>query len=98
LTCLLISGKRHTFRFPAGATIRQTKQQIYQEWPKEWESDKPDSPGFLRLLYLGKVLEDPRGLADYQLLPARKPTIVHLTIKMVEDPDVPGKQPPSLLL
>ncbi|KAJ1926124.1 hypothetical protein IWQ60_004059 [Tieghemiomyces parasiticus] len=35
LKCLLVSGNRHVFTFPATTTVQQAKKQIFQEWPKD---------------------------------------------------------------
>ncbi|KAJ1653880.1 hypothetical protein IWQ61_006089 [Dispira simplex] len=87
LTCLMVSGNRHTFQFPPNATIKEVKLQIFDEWPKDWEGERPASPGFLRLVYLGKFLSDVTTLPENKLVPG-KPIIVHLIIKMVEDSDL----------
>ncbi|KAJ1914712.1 hypothetical protein IWQ60_008707 [Tieghemiomyces parasiticus] len=84
LKCLLVSGNRHVFTFPATTTVQQAKKQIFQEWPKE----KPESPGNLRLLYLGKFLLDNTLLVDNRLVPGQTST-VHLTVKAVAGPEVP---------
>ncbi|KAJ1970496.1 hypothetical protein H4R35_005830 [Dimargaris xerosporica] len=84
LTCLLVSGKRHTFTFAPTLSIGQVKQQVFDQWPN---GERPASAHLLRLVYLGRFLDDTSTLADNKLLPG-KPTIVHLVIKVV-----PGNDP-----
>ncbi|KAJ1985185.1 hypothetical protein H4R34_000143 [Dimargaris verticillata] len=86
LTCLLVSGKRHTFTFAPTLSIGQAKQQVFDQWPKEWEGERPASAHLLRLVYLGRFLDDASTLADNKLLPG-KPTIVHLVIKVIPGTD-----------
>ncbi|KAF9896065.1 Ubiquitin-like protein 3 [Lobosporangium transversale] len=83
LTLLLVSGSRSTFMFRGGDTIETVKNKVYENWPKEWQEEKPASPQSLKILYLGKFLADNSTLESNKIQPGAT-TIVHLTIKALE--------------
>lgn len=58
LTLLLVSGRRRILAFQKDVTILRAKELIWNTWPQEWKNEQPPSPGFLRLLYLGKIWPD----------------------------------------
>lgn len=58
LTFLLISGKRRTMSFAASTTIGRVKELVWNSWPVEWSDEQPPAPNYLRILYLGKMLQD----------------------------------------
>ena len=73
ITLLLTSGARHPFKLdnkylakrnvvvedndPFNLSVYELKELILREWREEWEV-KPASPGFIRLISFGKLLED----------------------------------------
>ncbi|KAF9358532.1 Ubiquitin-like protein 3 [Mortierella sp. NVP85] len=83
LTLLLVSGSRTTFTFQANATIEHVKNKVFENWPKEWQDERPASPQSLKILYLGKFLSDGSTLDSNKIQPGAT-TIVHLTIKAPE--------------
>ncbi|KAF9148282.1 Ubiquitin-like protein 3 [Mortierella sp. AD010] len=83
LTLLLVSGSRATFEFNGTETIQAVKNKVYENWPKEWQEEKPASPQSLKILYLGKFLADASSLESNKIQPGTT-TIVHLTIKAPE--------------
>ncbi|KAI8053723.1 ubiquitin-related domain-containing protein [Syncephalis plumigaleata] len=80
LTCLLVNGERHTFHFTPEASIQLAKQHIHEHWPKEWTEPRPDDIDSLKLLYLGRFLDDENTLTDNSMA-ANRSYIVHLTIR-----------------
>ncbi|KAF9182317.1 Ubiquitin-like protein 3 [Haplosporangium sp. Z 767] len=83
LTLLLVSGSRTTFSFQGTETIEGVKSKVFENWPKEWQEEKPASPQSLKILYLGKFLADASTLESNKIQPGTT-TIVHLTIKAPE--------------
>ncbi|KAF5349116.1 hypothetical protein D9756_009457 [Leucocoprinus leucothites] len=86
LTFLLVSGKRRTMSFEPETTIGRVKELIWNAWPTEWKEDRPPAPSYLRVLYLGRMLQDDETLTKLKIplsLPATpQPTIVHLSIRL----------------
>ncbi|KAK7457867.1 hypothetical protein VKT23_010211 [Stygiomarasmius scandens] len=59
LTFLLITGARRSMSFDPETTVGRVKELIWGGWPEEFPaSDKPPTPSYLRLLHLGKILQD----------------------------------------
>jgi len=58
LTFLLISGRRRTMTFPSSATVGRVKELVWNSWPSDWADVRPPAPNYLRILYLGKMLQD----------------------------------------
>ncbi|GAA5865889.1 hypothetical protein JCM1840_006288 [Sporobolomyces johnsonii] len=86
LVLLLVSGKRRKWVVGSEETVREVRERVWSEWPEEWRSteDAPPTAKALRLLYLGRFLEDSASLSSYGLKPlsdAEGPTIVHLHIR-----------------
>ncbi|KAL9710017.1 hypothetical protein Ac2012v2_007079 [Leucoagaricus gongylophorus] len=85
LTFLLVSGKKRTMSFEQDTTIGRVKELIWNAWPSEWKEDRPPAPSFLRIVYLGKMLQDDEILTKLRILPCLpavpQPTIVHLSIR-----------------
>ena len=42
---------------PYNMSVYQLKELIWREWKDEWE-DRPTSPAYIRLIYLGQMLDD----------------------------------------
>ncbi|KAF8324510.1 ubiquitin-related domain-containing protein [Amanita rubescens] len=87
ITFLLVTGRRRTMSFEPGTTIGRVKELVWNTWPEdnEWKSERPPAPSYLRLLYLGKMLQDDDTLTKLKL-PASNTTspqgtIVHLSIR-----------------
>ncbi|CAG8600423.1 4482_t:CDS:2 [Ambispora leptoticha] len=80
LTLLLVSGKRHTFEFEPNDTIGNVKKRVFEEWPKEWSDEIPAAATNLKIVYLGRFLEDVSTLETNKIY-AGQTTIAHLTIK-----------------
>ncbi|KAF9446024.1 hypothetical protein P691DRAFT_674456 [Macrolepiota fuliginosa MF-IS2] len=64
LTFLLVSGKRRTMPFEPETTIGRVKELIWNAWPNDWQSERPPAPSYLRVLYLGKMLQDDETLTS----------------------------------
>lgn len=78
---LLTNGARHPFRLDAGylkkrnanvqnddpynLSVYKLKELILRDWRDEWEQ-KPSSPGAIRLISFGKLLEDKSALKGKQ--------------------------------
>ncbi|KAJ7283207.1 ubiquitin-related domain-containing protein [Mycena rebaudengoi] len=88
LTFLLVSGRRRTMAFEPETTIGRVKELVWNAWPSdtEWQAERPPAPSYLRILYLGKILQDEDTLQKLNF-PAHTPapphpaTIVHLSIR-----------------
>ncbi|KAJ6543997.1 hypothetical protein B0H19DRAFT_1267306 [Mycena capillaripes] len=104
LTFLLVSGRRRTMAFDPATTIGRVKELIWNAWPSdaEWQAERPPAPSYLRILYLGKILQDedtltklafpshtPPSPSSTDLTtapPPPPPTIVHLSIRAYAPP------------
>ena len=58
LTFLLISGRRRTMAFASSTTVGRVKELVWNSWPTDWSDERPPAPNYLRVLYLGKMLQD----------------------------------------
>ncbi|KAI8986800.1 ubiquitin-related domain-containing protein [Trametes punicea] len=99
LTFLLISGRRRTMSFDPETTIGRVKELVWNAWPNDWQDERPPAPSYLRILYLGKILQDEDSLDKLSFpthLPSSAPsaTIVHLSVRPYAPPseDVPKKK------
>ncbi|KAG2151173.1 ubiquitin-related domain-containing protein [Suillus bovinus] len=87
LTFLLVSGRRRTMSFDPAITIGRVKELVWNAWPVDWQDESPQAPSHLRILYLGKILQDEDTLThlafptSLQSDSASLPTIVHLSIR-----------------
>ncbi|KAI0077583.1 hypothetical protein K474DRAFT_1684236 [Panus rudis PR-1116 ss-1] len=92
LTFLLISGRRRVMSFDQETTIGRVKELVWNAWPNEWQDERPPAPSYLRILYLGKILQDDDTLREAgfpSYLPTSSDTeqtnppstIVHLSIR-----------------
>jgi len=96
LTFLLVSGRRWTMKFDLDTTIGRVKELVWNAWPSEWQSEQPPAPSYLRILYVGKMLQDDDTLSKLSVppptihpttsAPSPSPTIVHLSIRPVPLP------------
>ncbi|KAJ3906661.1 hypothetical protein F5879DRAFT_629001 [Lentinula edodes] len=97
---LMISGKRRVMTFEPETTVGRVKELVWNTWPSgpDWQEERPSTPSHLRILHLGKVLQDedtleacdfpihtPTSSSSLSITP-HPPTIVHLAIR----PTVPG--------
>jgi hypothetical protein len=93
--------------FEPSTTVGRVKELVWNAWPSdaEWQTDRPPAPSYLRILYLGKILQDEDTLAklafpahtpspDLETTPPPPPTIVHLSIRAYAPPadDAPKKK------
>ncbi|KAF8954899.1 ubiquitin-related domain-containing protein [Flammula alnicola] len=62
LNFLLISGKRRTMSFEPDTTVGRVKELVWNSWPADWQDDRPPAPSYLRVLYLGRMLQDDETL------------------------------------
>lgn len=106
LTFLLVSGRRRTMSFDHEITIGRVKELVWNGWPNEWQDERPPAPSYLRILYLGKMLQDDDGLIKLGFptfiptsstqgqasRPSTPPqsTIVHLSIRSYAPPGDEG--------
>ncbi|KAG1729523.1 ubiquitin-related domain-containing protein [Suillus paluster] len=87
LTFLLVSGRRRTMSFDPANTIGRVKELVWNAWPTDWQEETPQAPSHLRILHLGKILQDEDTLTRLSFptsLPSSSsslPTIVHLSIR-----------------
>ncbi|KAH7919707.1 hypothetical protein BV22DRAFT_847681 [Leucogyrophana mollusca] len=63
LTFLLVSGRRRTMSFEPQITVGRVKELVWNAWPGDWQDERPPAPSYLRILYLGKILQDEDTLA-----------------------------------
>jgi len=83
LECLLISGRRKRFEFDPSVEVRDVRHYVWRNWPQEWNEDCPNDIYRIRLLYLGRFLDDDVKLESLDL-PIGIPTIVHLVLRPIE--------------
>ncbi|KAI0305338.1 hypothetical protein B0F90DRAFT_1666766 [Multifurca ochricompacta] len=86
LQFLLVSGRRRSMAFEPETTVGRVKELVWNTWPNDWQDERPPAPSFLRVLYLGKILQDDDTLAQlkfssYTPPEPATPTIVHLSIR-----------------
>ncbi|KAI0088451.1 ubiquitin-related domain-containing protein [Irpex rosettiformis] len=79
LTFLLVTGRRRNMTFEPETTVGRVKELTWNAWPNEWQDERPPAPSYLRILYLGKILQDEDTLETNTASPS--PTIVHLSIR-----------------
>jgi len=96
LTFLLISGKRRTMSFEPESPVGRVKELVWNSWPTEWRDERPPAPSYLRVLYLGRMLQDDETLISLRLptytpqstpdssSSGPTPTIVHLSIRLYQ--------------
>ncbi|KAG9289055.1 hypothetical protein G9A89_015604 [Geosiphon pyriformis] len=58
LTLLLVSGKRHTFKCKPTDIVGTVKKRVFDNWPKEWADETPAAVSNLKIVHLGRFLED----------------------------------------
>ncbi|KAF8625243.1 hypothetical protein AX15_005483 [Amanita polypyramis BW_CC] len=87
VTFLLVTNRRRTMAFDSEMTVGRVKELVWNTWPEDndWQSERPPAPSYLRLLYLGKMLQDDDTLSKLKL-PVSNPsspqaTIIHLSIR-----------------
>jgi len=83
---LLVSGRRRSMAFDPETTVGRVKELAWNSWPNDWQDERPPAPSFLRILYLGKILQDDDTLTQlkfpsYTPPEPATPTIVHLSIR-----------------
>ncbi|KAJ4482614.1 hypothetical protein J3R30DRAFT_2196703 [Lentinula aciculospora] len=102
---LMISGKRRVMTFEPETTVGRVKELVWNTWPSgpDWQEERPSTPSHLRILHLGKVLQDEETLkaCDFPIytptsssssaIAPLPPTIVHLAIR----PTGPGSNNPG---
>lgn len=66
LSFLLVSGRRRTMAFDPETTVGRVKELVWNSWPAEpeWQEERPPAPAYLRILYLGKILQDEDTLSS----------------------------------
>jgi len=87
LTFLLVSGRRKTMSFEPEITIGRVKELVWNAWPSDWKGEQPPAPAYLRILHLGKILQDEDTLNTTRFRPnPAPPTIVHLSVRQIPIP------------
>ncbi|KAI0293951.1 hypothetical protein BC826DRAFT_1013428 [Russula brevipes] len=86
LQFLLVTGRRRAMAFDPETTVRRVKELAWSTWPNDGQEERPPAPSFLRILYLGHILQDDDTLAQlkfpsYTPPEPATPTIVHLSIR-----------------
>ncbi|KAI1848162.1 hypothetical protein JX266_005875 [Neoarthrinium moseri] len=67
---------------PFSITVYTLKELILREWRKDWDTP-PREPTSIRLIKMGKMLDDKLPLNQYDFTPTVK-SIVHMTVKPQE--------------
>ncbi|KAK8043161.1 hypothetical protein PG994_013644 [Apiospora phragmitis] len=67
---------------PLSITVYSLKELILREWRREWET-APREPASIRLIRLGKMLDDKATLRSYGFS-LESPNVVHMTVKPQE--------------
>lgn len=104
LTFLTVTARRRTMSFDPETTVGAVKELVWNGWPEDWQEERPPAPVYLRILYLGKVLQDHDTLSKLKIpvhtpspdVPPPQPTIVHLSVRAYapagEDQDLKKKR------
>lgn len=59
ITFLLVTGNRRVMSFEPETTVGRVKELVWSSWPSDWQNDeRPPAPSYLRILYLGRILQD----------------------------------------
>lgn len=98
ITLLLTTGARHPFKIdskylrkrevevdnydPYAISGYKLKELILREWRQEWEP-QPSSPTSIRLIHMGKMLEDSTALSEARFGRTNS-NIVHMTVRPQE--------------
>ncbi|KAJ3528971.1 hypothetical protein NMY22_g9191 [Coprinellus aureogranulatus] len=91
ITFLFLSGRRRLMNFEPNTTIGRVKELVWAAWtaapndtqqPGQEIEERPPAPSYLRVLHLGRMLQDDETLRDLKL-PTHLPT-------SVSSPDTPG--------
>ncbi|KAJ3518714.1 hypothetical protein NMY22_g13539 [Coprinellus aureogranulatus] len=94
ITFLFLSGRRRLMNFEPNTTIGRVKELVWAAWtaapndtqqPGQEIEERPPAPSYLRVLHLGRMLQDDETLRDLKL-PTHLPT-------SVSSPDTPGGTP-----
>jgi hypothetical protein len=112
LTLLVISGLRITmkldshylashssltaFSHPEKVSIGAFKSCIYSCWQEDWGATAPASSASIRLIYLGKVLQDDQTFEECKIISENAHNVVHLSVKSASfelEPSDKVKQP-----
>ncbi|TPX40004.1 hypothetical protein SeMB42_g06167 [Synchytrium endobioticum] len=80
LRLLLVSGKKHDVLADPTETVDAVRRRVYENWPKDWSEETPESSSQLRLLLRGKFLEL-NSTMEGNKIPTGQTTTVHLIIK-----------------
>jgi hypothetical protein len=64
---------------PFSISIYTLKELILREWRNDWE-DKPSSPGSIRLIHFGQLLDDKEPLKRYHFS-NENPNVVHMSVR-----------------
>ncbi|KAH6660770.1 hypothetical protein BKA67DRAFT_530857 [Truncatella angustata] len=67
---------------PFSITVYTLKELVLREWRKEWETP-PREPTSIRLIKMGKMLDDKATLSQYDFSPSVT-SIIHMTVKPQE--------------
>lgn len=86
LQFLLVSGRRRSMVFEPETTVGRVKELVWNTWPNDWQDERPPAPSFLRILHLGKILQDDDTLLQLKFPShtppeSATPTIVHLSVR-----------------
>ncbi|KAL1708847.1 ubiquitin-related domain-containing protein [Schizophyllum commune] len=89
LTFLTVTARRKTMSFDPETTVGKVKELVWDQWPEDWQEERPPAPAYIRILYLGKVLQDNDTLSKLKIpvhtltpdVPPPQPTIVHLSVR-----------------
>lgn len=107
LTLLLITGLRITIKMdshylashssltafsdPEQVLIGSFKSCIYSCWQDDWTVAPPTTPDCIRLIYLGKVLQDDQTFEQCKVTNENSHNVIHLSVKPasfeLENPD-----------
>ena len=98
IVILISSGQRTRFSITSAyltklnktdgmqVTIGELKMLIWSAWPETWVEVKPGSEAYIRLIYLGKVLDDKITLGEIKIVKGA-PNILHLSVRPADFPD-----------
>ncbi|EIW77345.1 hypothetical protein CONPUDRAFT_168293 [Coniophora puteana RWD-64-598 SS2] len=80
LTFLLVSGRRRTMSFDPETSVGRVKELVWSSWSSDWEDERPPAPAYLRILWLGKILQDEDTLSHLKFPTALSSPAQHTAV------------------
>lgn len=105
ITFLFLSGRRRLMNFEPDTTIGRVKELVWAAWtasseaqqPGQEVEERPPAPSYLRVLHLGRMLQDDETLRDLKL-PTHLPSSTPSTSPVTPGGTIHGHTPISTIM